>query len=68
MSAGRAMEGGLPIRAGGTLAGAVGVSGAPGGDLDAACAQKAVDSAANCLGFGDLQSSGRAPNLGTLQS
>lgn len=32
------MEGGLPIRAAGSLIGAVGVSGAPGGDKDAACA------------------------------
>jgi uncharacterized protein GlcG (DUF336 family) len=32
------MEGGLPISAAGSLIGAVGVSGAPGGDKDAACA------------------------------
>lgn len=37
------MEGGLPIVAGGTRVGAVGVSGAPGGDIDAACAQDAID-------------------------
>lgn len=38
------MEGGLPIVAGGTRVGAIGVSGAPGGDIDAACAQDAIDS------------------------
>lgn len=32
------MQGGLPIRASGSLIGAVGVSGAPGGDKDEACA------------------------------
>lgn len=37
------MEGGVPIRAAGRLVGAVGVSGAPGGDLDEACAQAGVD-------------------------
>lgn len=31
------MEGGLPIRAGGQLLGALGISGAPGGEKDAAC-------------------------------
>lgn len=36
------MEGGLPIRAAGSLIGAVGVSGAPGGDKDAACAAAAL--------------------------
>ena len=36
------MEGGLPIRAAGSLIGAVGVSGAPGGDKDAACAAVAL--------------------------
>lgn len=37
------MEGGVPIRANGRLIGAVGVSGAPGGDLDEACARAGVD-------------------------
>ena len=36
------MEGGLPIRAAGALVGAVGVSGAPGGEKDAACAAAAL--------------------------
>jgi len=36
------LEGGLPIRAGGAFLGAVGVSGAPGGDKDAACAAAAL--------------------------
>ena len=36
------MEGGLPIRAAGSLIGAVGVSGAPGGDKDATCAAVAL--------------------------
>ena len=34
-----ALEGGLPIFAGKELVGAIGISGAPGGDKDAACAQ-----------------------------
>ena len=37
------MAGGLPIRSAGSLVGAVGVSGAPGGEKDAACAQAALD-------------------------
>ena len=36
------MEGGIKIVAGGSNIGAVGVSGAPGGDKDAACANKAL--------------------------
>lgn len=36
------LEGGLPIRAGGVTVGALGVSGAPGGDKDAECAAKAL--------------------------
>lgn len=36
------MEGALPIRAVGSLVGAVGISGAPGGDKDAACAAAAL--------------------------
>lgn len=36
------LAGGLPIRSGGFLLGAVGVSGAPGGDIDAECAQVAL--------------------------
>lgn len=37
-----AVGGGLMIEAGGSLLGAIGVSGAPGGDADAACAQAGV--------------------------
>ncbi|MEJ2452313.1 MAG: heme-binding protein [Gammaproteobacteria bacterium] len=36
------LEGGVVINAGGYRIGALGVSGAPGGDKDAACAKKAV--------------------------
>jgi uncharacterized protein GlcG (DUF336 family) len=37
------LEGGLPVRAAGALIGALGVSGAPGGDKDERCAQAALD-------------------------
>lgn len=37
------MEGGIKIMAGGYNLGAVGVSGAPGGDKDAACARKGLE-------------------------
>ncbi len=36
--------GGLPIEVGGALVGAVGVSGAPGGETDEQCAQAGIDS------------------------
>jgi uncharacterized protein GlcG (DUF336 family) len=45
------MQGGLPIRAAGSIIGAVGVSGAPGGDKDEVCAQKALDSVQERLDF-----------------
>ena len=45
------MEGGLPIRAAGSLIGAVGVSGAPGGDKDAACAAAALKKVEERLEF-----------------
>jgi uncharacterized protein GlcG (DUF336 family) len=45
------MEGGLPIRAAGSLIGAVGVSGAPGGDKDAACASAALKKVEERLEF-----------------
>ncbi|MCU7857929.1 MAG: heme-binding protein, partial [Candidatus Thiodiazotropha sp. (ex Lucinoma borealis)] len=35
--------GGLPVQAGGQLLGGVGVSGAPSGETDEACAQAGVD-------------------------
>jgi uncharacterized protein GlcG (DUF336 family) len=47
------LDGGLPIRAAGTLIGAVGVSGAPGGDKDEACAKQALDSVFERLEFAD---------------
>jgi uncharacterized protein GlcG (DUF336 family) len=45
------MEGGFPIRAAGSLIGAVGVSGAPGGDKDAACAAAALKKVEERLEF-----------------
>lgn len=45
------MEGALPIRAAGALIGAVGVSGAPGGDKDAACAAAALRAVEERLEF-----------------
>ena len=45
------MQGGLPIRAGGVLIGAVGVSGAPGGDKDEACAAVAIKKITERLEF-----------------
>jgi uncharacterized protein GlcG (DUF336 family) len=47
------MEGGLIIEAGGSRIGAVGVSGAPGGDKDAACAKKALEAVEERLEFAD---------------
>jgi uncharacterized protein GlcG (DUF336 family) len=47
------LEGGLPIIAGGQRVGAIGVSGAPGGDKDAVCAQAALDKLAERLEFAD---------------
>lgn len=45
-----ALEGGLPIFAGKELVGAIGISGAPGGEKDAACAQVGLDKIAKALG------------------
>ena len=45
------MEGGLPIRAAGSMVGAVGVSGAPGGDKDRACAAAALKQVEERLEF-----------------
>ncbi|MGB5441557.1 MAG: heme-binding protein [Gammaproteobacteria bacterium] len=47
------MEGGLPVRVAGSLIGAVGVSGAPGGDKDEACAQQGIDAVQERLDFAD---------------
>ena len=43
-------QGGLPIKVGEDVIGAVGVSGAPGGDKDAVCAQAGIDRIAKGLG------------------
>lgn len=45
------MVGALPIVAGGTTIGAIGVSGAPGGEKDERCAQKAIDTYQDRLDF-----------------
>ena len=44
------IEGGLPIFGGQELGGSVGISGAPGGEKDAACAQTGIDKIAKGLG------------------
>ena len=43
--------GGLMVEAGGSLVGAVGVSGAPGGDADEACAKAGIDAVRDKLDF-----------------
>jgi len=45
------LDGAEPIRAAGVLVGAVGVSGAPGGEKDAVCAKAAVDAVQERLDF-----------------
>lgn len=47
------MEGGLEITAGGARLGAIAVSGAPGGDIDEACAQAALDKFEERLEFAE---------------
>lgn len=47
------MEGAQPIRAAGSLIGAVGVSGAPGGDKDDNCAKAALKAVEERLEFAD---------------
>ncbi len=44
-----ALQGALPIKAGDVVIGAVGVSGAPGGEKDEACAKAGIDKAAEQL-------------------
>ena len=46
-----AFGGGLPIETGGSLAGAIGVSGAPGGEADEACARAGVKAIADLIDF-----------------
>jgi uncharacterized protein GlcG (DUF336 family) len=45
------LAGGLMIEAGGTLLGGIGVSGAPGGDKDEACAKAGLDAIRDKLDF-----------------
>lgn len=47
------MEGAQPIRAAGSLIGAIGVSGAPGGDKDDVCAKAALKAVEERLEFAD---------------
>jgi uncharacterized protein GlcG (DUF336 family) len=47
------LAGGLPIRAGGSLIGAVGVSGAPGGEKDEACAAAGIKAVQERLDFAE---------------
>jgi uncharacterized protein GlcG (DUF336 family) len=47
------LEGAVAVRAGGALLGAVGVSGAPGGDRDEACARESVKAVQDRLDFAD---------------
>jgi uncharacterized protein GlcG (DUF336 family) len=47
------LDGGLPMTVAGSMIGAVGVSGAPGGDLDEACAQRGIDSVQERLDFAE---------------
>ena len=46
-----AVGGGVPIEVAGSLVGGVGVSGAPGGDLDHLCAEEGIDAVALDLEF-----------------
>jgi uncharacterized protein GlcG (DUF336 family) len=43
--------GGLPIEAGGSTLGAIGVSGAPGGEADDACAAAGIEAIADAIEF-----------------
>jgi uncharacterized protein GlcG (DUF336 family) len=45
------LDGGLPVVVAGSMVGAIGVSGAPGGDLDEQCAQEALDALADRIEF-----------------
>lgn len=47
------LEGGVPIRSAGVLIGALGVSGAPGGDNDEICAKAALDKLQERLEFAE---------------
>ncbi len=43
------MGGGMPIRAKGSIVGGIGVSGAPGGDADDACARAGIRAVSDAL-------------------
>ncbi|MDZ7805434.1 heme-binding protein [Thiohalophilus sp.] len=45
------MDGGLPVQAAGTNIAAIGVSGAPGGDIDAECAARGIAAVQDRLDF-----------------
>jgi len=45
------LGGGVRVEAGGVIVGAVGVSGAPGGDADDACAKAGIDAVKDKLDF-----------------
>ncbi len=47
------MQGGVPIRSAGALIGAIGISGAPGGDIDEACAVESLKTLQERLDFAD---------------
>lgn len=47
------LEGGVPVTAGGSLVGALGVSGAPGGDKDEQCARAALNKLNERLEFAE---------------
>lgn len=47
------MQGALPINIAGSRIGAIGVSGAPGGEIDEACAQQALDNLVDRLEFAE---------------
>lgn len=47
------MQGALPIEMAGSRIGAIGVSGAPGGDIDEACAQQALHKVSERLDFAE---------------
>ena len=45
------LGGGVPVESGGSIVGGVGVSGAPGGDIDDACARAGIEAIAADLAF-----------------
>lgn len=47
------MQGALPIEIAGSRIGAIGVSGAPGGDIDESCAQSALEKVSERLDFAE---------------